>query len=84
MKLTQEDMIDKNIAVLNQKDLEKAVGGTFNWNYYWQHEYEEAGIKDVTHFIAKDEYGGRWKTSGKRRELRGVFHRGKRLRPRFA
>ena len=31
-------------AELNQKDLEKAVGGTFTLNYYWQSEYEEAGI----------------------------------------
>ncbi len=35
---------------------EKAVGGTFTLNYYWQHEYEEAGIKAVTHFIEKDEF----------------------------
>ena len=26
--------------------LEKADGGTFTLNYYWQSEYEEAGIKD--------------------------------------
>ena len=25
-------------------------------NYYWQHEYEEVGIKVVTHFIARDEF----------------------------
>ena len=41
---------------LNQRDLEKAVGGTFTYNHYWQHEYEEVGIKVVTHFIAKDEF----------------------------
>ncbi len=41
---------------LNLKDLDKVVGGTLNWNYYWRHEYEEAGIKVVPHIIARDEF----------------------------
>ena len=51
-----KNMKDMNIAELDQKDLEKADGGTFTLNYYWQHEYEEVGIKVVTHFIDKDEF----------------------------
>ena len=45
-----------NMTELLPEKLEEAVGGTFTLNYYWQHEYEEAGIKVVTHFIAKDEF----------------------------
>ena len=45
-----------NNAELNQEDLENATGGTFTLNYYWRSEYEEAGIKVVTHFIDKDEF----------------------------
>ena len=41
---------------LNLNELEKVNGGTFTLNYYWQNEYEEAGIKVVTHFIEKDEF----------------------------
>ena len=51
-----KDMKDMNIAELDQKDLEKAAGGTFTLNYYWRSEYEDAGIKVVTHFIDKDEF----------------------------
>ena len=41
---------------MEPEELEEAVGGTFTLNYYWQHEYEEVGIKVVTHFIDKDEF----------------------------
>ena len=51
-----KDMKDMNIAELDQKDLEKVTGGTFTLNYYWRSEYEDAGIKVVTHFIDKDEF----------------------------
>ena len=55
------NMMDKNtkeqdMVELNQKDLEEVSGGTFTLNYYWKSEYEEAGIKVVTHFIDKDEF----------------------------
>ncbi len=74
-----------SIAELNRQDLEKAVGGTFTLNYYRQHEYEEAGIKVATHFIAKDEFWWKGENIGeKKRELRGVLHRGKRQCPQFA
>ena len=49
-------MMNMNAVKLNPEDLEKVVGGTLNWNYYWRHEYEEAGIKVVSHIIAKDEF----------------------------
>ena len=47
--------MDTMIMKLVPEELEKAVGGTFTLNYYWQSEYEEAGIKVVTHFSDKDE-----------------------------
>ena len=47
----EQDMVE-----LNQKDLEEVSGGTFTLNYYWKSEYEEAGIKVVTHLIEKDEF----------------------------
>ena len=49
-------MKTNNKVKLMLADLEKVVGGTFTLNYYWRQEYEEAGIKVVTHFIAKDEF----------------------------
>ena len=51
-------------AELNQKDLEKAVGGTFTLNYYWQSEYEEAGIKVKTNNIEKNEIKRKGENSG--------------------
>ena len=45
-----------NNAELSQEDLEKASGGTFTLNYYNRYEYEEVGIKVVSHFIEKDEF----------------------------
>ena len=45
-----------NRIKLMLEELEKVVGGTFTLNYYWKSEYEEAGIKVVTHFIDKDEF----------------------------
>ena len=47
---------EMNNAKLDQEDLENATGGTFTLNYYWKSEYEEAGIKVVTHLIEKDEF----------------------------
>ena len=58
--------MNTDIAELNREDLEKAVGGTFNLNYYWQNEYEEAGIKVVTHFIEKDEFWWKGKDIGEK------------------
>ena len=58
--------MNTSMVELNREDLEKAVGGTFNLNYYWQHEYEEAGIRVVTHFIAKDEFWWKGKDIGEK------------------
>ncbi len=48
--------MDSMIRKLAPEELEKAVGGTFTLNYYWRHEYEEAGIRVVAHFSEKDEF----------------------------
>ena len=48
--------MDNDTMKLTPDDLEDVVGGTFTLNYYWRSEYEEAGIKVVTHFIDKDEF----------------------------
>lgn len=45
-----------NKEELNQEDLEKAAGGTFDRNYYSQSEYEAVGITVVTHWIERDEF----------------------------
>ena len=45
-----------NKEELNQEDLEKAAGGTFDRNYYTQSEYEAVGITVVTHWIERDEF----------------------------
>ena len=55
-----------NRMKLMPEELEKAVGGTFTLNDYWQHEYEEAGIKVVNHFIEKDEFWWNGEISGKK------------------
>ncbi len=77
--------MNTDIAELNREDLEKAVGGTFNLNYYWQNEYEEAGVKVVTHFIEKDEFGWKGKDIGEKAANSVVYFTAvKRLCPRFA
>ena len=48
--------MNMNAVKLNREDLDKVVGGTLNWNYYWRSEYEEAGVKVVSHIIEKDEF----------------------------
>ena len=48
--------MDTEKKELKPEELEEAVGGTFTLNYYHQYEYEEVGIKVVTHFIDKDEF----------------------------
>ena len=63
-----------SIAELNRQDLEKAVGGTFTLNYYRQHEYEEAGIKVVTHFIAKDEFWWKGENIGEKGANSAVYY----------
>ena len=68
-----KDMKDMNIAELDQKDLEKADGGTFTLNYYWRSEYEDAGIKVVTHFIDKDEFWWKGENIGEKGANSVVF-----------
>ncbi len=55
------------------KQLEKVVSGTFTLKYYWQHEYEETGIKAVTHFIEKDEFWWNGENIGKKGANSVVF-----------
>ena len=71
-----KDMKDMNIAELDQKDLEKAAGGTFTLNYYWRSEYEDAGIKVVTHFIDKDEFWWKGENIGEKGANSVVFFSG--------
>ena len=62
-----------NRMKLMPEDLEKVVGGTFTLNYYWQNEYEAAGIKVVTHFIEKDEFWWNGKNIGEKAANSVVF-----------
>ena len=64
---------EMNNAELNQEDLEKASGGTFTLNYYWKQEYEEAGIKVVTHLIEKDEFWWKGENIGEKAANSVVF-----------
>ena len=62
-----------NKMELKPEDLEKVVGGTFTLNYYWQHEYESAGIRVVTHFIDKDEFWWKGENIGEKGANSVVF-----------
>ncbi len=41
---------------LNMNEMEQASGGTFNDNAYKDHEYANAGIRIVSHLIARNEF----------------------------
>ena len=43
--------VNMNMRDLTPRELETAVGGTFNGNLYPTREYESAGINVVRHFI---------------------------------
>ena len=63
-----------SMAELNLKELEQAAGGTFTLNYYWQHEYEAAGVKVVTHFIQKDEFWWKGRDIGEKAANSVVYY----------
>ncbi len=65
--------MDTIIRNLVPEELEKAVGGTFNLNYYWQNEYEAAGIRVVTQFIEKDEFWWKGENIGEKGANSVVF-----------
>ena len=65
--------MDTNMIELMSEDLEAAVGGTFTLNYYWQDEYESAGIKVVTHFFERDEFWWKGENIGEKGANSVVF-----------
>ncbi len=48
--------MENNRTEMKPEDLEQAAGGTFNPNKFTAGEYARAGIKVVTHLLAKDEF----------------------------
>ena len=50
------DRNGQELKTLSREEMEQAAGGTFNENRYTVLEYADAGIRVVTHFIARDEF----------------------------